>query len=124
MSELAKAITANVTTYRQAVSPLFREMFRADVEHSRPQLETGRVYSIKATFGANVLITDQELASNDESVSMAVERTKRQVIEAVFGEFRPNFRMIEKAIYERDIEKASKLLYEMEMKMFDTTGAV
>lgn len=124
MSELAKAITANVTTYRQAVSPLLGEMFRADVEHSRPQLGTGMVYSIKATFGANVLITDQELASNDKSVSLAVERTKRQVVEAVFGEFRPHYRMIEKAIYERDMEKASKLLHEMEKQMFDTGGAV
>jgi hypothetical protein len=50
---------------------------------------------------------------------MAINRTKQQVIEGIFGEFRPYFRRIEKAIYSYDYDKAGEILYEMERLMFE-----
>ena len=64
-------------------------------------------------IGADAYVT------GDDSVYESVERTKRQVIEAIFGEFRPHFRQIEKAIYDYDYHEAGKLPHEMEKKMYE-----
>jgi hypothetical protein len=52
---------------------------------------------------------------------MAVQRTKRQVVEAIFGEFRADFRSIERALYDSDIETARVMFHALEDKMFEIT---
>jgi hypothetical protein len=53
------------------------------------------------------------------ALTESILRTKRQVIEGIFGEFRPHFRRIEKAIYNYNYEEAGRLLHEMERVMFE-----
>ena len=61
----------------------------------------------------------EERRGSDHALTLAINRTKQQVIEGIFGEFRPYFRRIEKAIYDYDYDKAGELLYEMERLMFE-----
>lgn len=125
MSQVAKAIVATDSGERKFItkgfSPLFTDVFAAKTEVREVQSEgdVGIVYNIGVKIGSNCLVTSYERLSNEEALKEAIIRTKRQVIEGIFGEFRPHFRRIEKAIYDHKMEEAGKLLYDMEYQMFE-----
>jgi hypothetical protein len=62
-----------------------------------------------------------EKLKNDNALIYAIERTKRQVIEAIFGEFRADFRNIERALYDSNIEEARVMFHALEDRMFVVT---
>lgn len=122
MSQLSKAITFTDTGERRYIpkglSPLFQDVFSANATIQNvtgPDL-IGKVYTIGCKIGSRAVVSEYEGSGELEH---AVMRTKRQVIEAVFGEFRPHFRRIEKAIYDHDYNEAGRLLHEMEQLMFE-----
>lgn len=123
MSKVVQAIAATrgdkVRSVRQKFSPLFTDVFsvKEDIQSISSDLEIQ--YSISATIGAKVWISESERTQNDGAIEYAINRTKRQVIEAIFGEFRQDIRMLERLIYDRDMEGAGKALYELERKMFE-----
>lgn len=125
MSQVSKAITATDTGERRfipkGISPLFQDVFssKAEISEIRTGGDIGIVYRIGVKIGASVTVLDDERRVNDSVLTNAVNRTKCQVIEGVFGEFRPYFRRIEKAIYDYNYEEAGRLLYEMERVMFE-----
>ena len=63
---------------------------------------------------------EQEYLKDEYALGHAIGRTKNQVIEAVFGEFRQDFRLIEKHLYNYEFEEAATALRRMEDKMFST----
>jgi hypothetical protein len=126
MSQLAKAIVATDTGERKVIpkglSPLFTDVFSSKSEISETYSTVGEVgirYRIGTKIGADCIVTDFERMNSDNSLQHAINRTKRQVIEGVFGEFRPHFRRIEKAIYDYNYEEAGRLLHDMERIMFE-----
>ena len=125
MSQVAKAIVATDTGERKLVtkglSPLFTDVFASKSEVSEVQdIEgVGIKYRIGVRIGSDCLVSSYERFNNDDALKNAIVRTKRQVIEGIFGEFRPDFRRIEKAIYNHNMEEAGRLLHEMEYKMFE-----
>lgn len=122
MSQVSKAIVATDTGDRKYIpkglSPLFQDVFSAksEVSEVRTVDDIGIVYRIGCKIGASVTVSAM---NGDSALSEAVNRTKRQVIEGIFGEFRPHFRRIEKAIYDFNYEEAGRLLHEMERVMFE-----
>lgn len=121
MTQLSKAIKA-VDTYTrtynpQKLSPLFQEVYSGS--STIQTTEFGKVYRIECKIGATVTLSDYAISKDDVAITEAIHRTKRQVIEAVFGEFRPYFRRIEKAIYDQDYTTSARLLHEMEQSMFE-----
>ena len=126
MSQVAKAIVAVDSGERKFVSkgfsPLFTDVFavRSDVTEVQSMEDgVGIMYRIGTKIGSDCLVTSFERLTNEEALKEAIIRTKRQVIEGIFGEFRPHFRRIEKAIYDHKMEEAGKLLYQMENQMFE-----
>lgn len=120
MSEVVKAIKYLDLGDRKYIhakkNPLFEGVFNAKAIAGDTYNDMGFIvkrYRIEVRIGADAYISD------DDGIEHSVERTKRQVIEAIFGEFRPHFRQIEKAIYEYDYHEAGKLLHEMEKKMYE-----
>lgn len=120
MSEVVKAIRFLDLGDRKYIqskkNPLFEGVFNAKAVAGDTYTESGFVakrYRIEVRIGADAYIVE------DDNILESVNRTKRQVIEAIFGEFRPHFRQIEKAIYEYDYHEAGKLLHEMEKKMYE-----
>jgi hypothetical protein len=72
-------------------------------------------YRIKVEFGAQTFVP-----SNDpNSLQYAIEDTKRNVAEYIFGEFRPYFREISMALWEEDIPAAQAILERFEKQMFE-----
>ena len=122
MSQLSKAIIATDTGERKYIphklSPLFQDIFSAKEELQQVTTPTdiGKVYRIGCKIGSQAVVSDYDY---EDALENAIMRTKRQVIEGVFGEFRPHFRRIEKAIYDHDYNEAGRLLHEMERIMFE-----
>ena len=120
MSKVVNEIMATKTDKVRytPLNGLFQDVFsvREDIQDGQ-HLETQ--YRIGVTIGAQCWISDLDRVKSDTALQHAIERTKRQVIEAIFGEFRQDFRMIERAIYDSDTGTAGKLLHEMEKKMFE-----
>lgn len=124
MSEVVNAIMATKNDkVRYTQGKLFQDVFsvRQDIQQT-PLLEYQ--YRIGVTIGSECWVTPAEIVSSKEGVDpveLAIQRTKRQVIEAIFGEFRVEIRGLERAIYNRDMEAAGVLLHNLEKKMFDVT---
>lgn len=124
MSQLARAIVATNTGQRREVrpnlSPLFLNIFdgKASIQEVSHTPNIQCQYRIEVRLGAECWVSHFETMTQDNSLLLAIERTKAQVIEAVFGEFRQDIRMIEQAVWNHDTETAGRLLHELERKMF------
>ena len=125
MSQVAKAIVATDSGERKYIpkglSPLFTDVFasKSEVSEVSGMDGIGIKYRIGVKLGADCVVTEYDRMQADDSIQAAIIRTKRQVIEGIFGEFRPHIRRIEKAIYDYNYEEAGRLLHEMERVMFD-----
>lgn len=123
MSQLVTAIMATDTGERRILKMKTSQLFQ-DVFNSREEIaevyspDIGVAYKIGVTLGATTLVREHEHMINPNALQHAVRRTKEQVIEAVFGEFRSYFRQIDIALYKHEHEEAARLLGEMEKKMF------
>lgn len=124
MSNLVKAIAASDTGERKVFpvkSKLFQDVFsiREDIGETH-QHDVVKIYKIGVTLGNTCMVTELESMRNHLALTHAIQRTKDQIIEAVFGEFRQDFRMIEKLLYDYDFEGAATALRAMEQKMYST----
>lgn len=123
MSQVVKAITAEDTGNRKLIdsfSPLFQDVFnvKETIQEVRYE-EVAKVYRIGVTIGNQCMVTESMQAGHEDSLTEAINRTKRGVIEAIFGEFRGDIMHLETAIYNRDFAKAKELLRVLEHKMFE-----
>ena len=124
MSQLAKAILATDTNQRREIlpklSPLFLDTFdgKSTIQELTHRADIQYQYRIEARIGASCWVSRLEMARDNNPLTHAINRTKQQVIEAVFGEFRQDIRMIEQAVWNHDTETAGKLLNDLERKMF------
>ena len=124
MSNLVKAIAATDTGERKVVpvrSKLFQDVFSMREDFSDLNYEqVAKVYRIGVTLGNTCMVSEFDTLKDSLALGHAIQRTKQQVIEAVFGEFRQDFRMIEKLLYDYDFEGAATALRAMERKMYST----
>jgi hypothetical protein len=128
MSQIVKAIVAVDSGDRKVLpkglSPLFTNVFNKREEWTETTTSTHdvvRLYRIGVTLGNTAAVNEHEVFKSGHSpLEEAVDRTKKTVIEAVFGEFRSDFRLIEQALYNYDYEQARFLLNKFEDRMFST----
>lgn len=123
MSNLVNAIMATDTGERKYIksktSQLFQDVFSAREDACQVYTpDIGMMYRIGVTLGSQVLVPDHAGVKDPNVLERAIRRTKEQVIEAVFGEFRPMIRQIELHLYNYEHEEAAQLLGQMERKMF------
>lgn len=123
MSQVVKAITATDTGDRRLIdsfSPLFRDVFSVKEQISELRGdEIAKVYKIGVTIGNQRMVSEVEQLHYEDALTEAIKRTKKGVIEAIFGEFRQDIRHLENAIYDRDFAKARDALRQLEVKMFE-----
>ena len=128
MSQLVKAVMASDTGHRKliqekAFSPLFQDVFsRQDhiAEVRDPNLYTAKMYKIGVTLGSQIAVSELDaIRQGDDVLHEAILRTRREIVEAVFGEFRQDFMLLNRAIYDRDFQKARSLLTDFERKMYE-----
>lgn len=116
MSQLTKAVIANET---EKLSPLFKDMLRMEERvYEIPDDYISKVYEIGVTLKNSVAVNISECSKID-SLEFAIEQTKQRIVEAVFGEFRECFYLLDDAINNHDFSKAKLLLEEFQHKMFN-----
>ena len=127
MSQIVNAIDSFDTGDRKFIpektSRLFQNVFDAKSEWETVHTPCiAKVYKIQVKLGNTVMVEDHPNKNQDEELALAVERTKKQSVEAIFGEFRTNFRELERALYDYDYETARVLLDRFETQMFKVTA--
>ena len=127
MSQIIRAVTAVDTGQRKVIdnkkfSPLFQDVFqmqeRIEDVHSADYI-TAKLYKIGITLGHQAMVTDNNLKDGPDELECAIERAKKSIVEAIFGEFREDFLRLSNALYDRDYQKAQALLIAFERKMFE-----
>ena len=127
MSQIVRAVTAVDTGQRKVIdnkmfSPLFQDVFqmqeRIEDVHSADYI-TAKLYRIGITLGHQAMVTDNNLKDGPDELEYAIERAKKSIVEAIFGEFREDFMRLSNALYDRDYQKAQALLVQFERKMFE-----
>ena len=122
MSQLVNAIiatdTGNSKYIHDSFSPLFQDLFNKKESVDVNVTNMAKIYNIGVTLGNQVSVMEFP-DSQIDSLEMAIQRTKRSVVEAIFGEFRENFYQLERAIYDHDFLKARLVLTEFQRKMFE-----
>lgn len=125
MSNLVKAVFATDTGERRlkpTTSKLFQDVFsmKENFDTTYHMGDLVKLYKIGITIGDTVCVSEMDNLHNDQAYQHAIERTKARIVEAVFGEFRQDFRMIERHLYNYEFEEAATALRSMEDKMFTT----
>lgn len=123
MSQVVNAIVATKgDRHRIKQTKLFNDVFsvREDMQTTRTASSEIQ-YKIGVTIGSQCWVDHLEYLKDGNALEAAIERTKRQVIEAIFGEFRADFRNIERALYDSDIETARVMFHALEDRMFQVT---
>lgn len=88
-----------------------------DIKEEYTSAAYDREYRISASFGAKVVVNDS-CSDSSHDLDYAVKEVKQSVNEAVFGEFRAPLREIQKLLWERNYQKASEKLSELETQMY------
>ena len=73
------------------------------------------MYRIKVELGANAIVP----MDDQDRLKDAIQHTKRNVTEYMFGEFRPYFRELSIALWEEDIPAAKEIMARFEKQMFE-----
>ena len=122
MSQLVSAVmardTSNIKIVDDSYSPLFQDIFykSESIREIRTPLDA-RVYRLGVELGIEATVDEDQC----DNLHLAIERCKRSIIEACFGEFREDFYRLENAIYDMDFAKAKVLLTEFQRKMFEVS---
>jgi len=118
MSQLVKSVMAKDTGQRKIIDdfrPIYRDIVSINEAITRSDIHIAQVYDIRAIIGSRVMVMYDE---DQGALKEAINRTKQQIIEAVFGEFREDFMRLEMALYDRDFQKSRIILDEFRNKMF------
>ena len=122
MSKVVNAIMATKEDRRRIKqTKLFQDVFAVREDIQKDATGTEIQYRVGVTLGSQCWVDQSDLYKTDSALIHAIERSKRQVIEAIFGEFRQDFRSIERALYDSDIETARVMFHALEEKMFEVT---
>lgn len=122
MSQLVKAITASRmdrTRLVEKLEPVFKDVFSVREDIRDDKIMTEIQYRIGVTLSSEVWVSDLERLKSDNALTDAIMRTKRHIIEGIYGEFRQDFRMIERDLYDRNVEAARLKFHALEKKMFE-----
>lgn len=118
MSKLAQAITAKITNERSISYKLPRTY---SVELERTSL--GNFGDVLTGYDIGLVIHQRGYVNDSEKGKQNIHSEmlyslKRDIIEEVFGEFRPYIIEMRSALYDRDDTRMHTLLAELENKMF------
>ena len=119
MSQLVKAVqyvdTKDRVIINKGFSPLFTDLVEVK-SYSHQDCLIGHKYRIGVKIEATATIPESKILS--DHLDEAVDRVKRQIIEAVFGEFRQDFERVHMALNNYDVETARMMLIELQEKMY------
>lgn len=120
MSRLAQAITERDTGERKALQTKLKTVEITETftpANYAIDYSIGRMYQVEARLGAKIYIDESKIKHRSD-ISVAVNDVRKQVIEEVFGEFRPLLIEMRVALYDADTTRARQILSQLEYQMF------
>lgn len=122
MSQLAKALQAvdsgDRVLLRVKFSPLFSDTVSIKAESLNDPM-VGLRYKVGCKIEASCVVTPYSGLQFGERIEKSTNQVKRQIIEAVFGEFRSDIMRIRAALNDYDVDSARDLLDYLERNMFN-----
>lgn len=119
MSQLVKAVqyvdTKDRVIINRGFSPLFTDLVEVK-SYSHQDVLFGHKYRIGVKIEATATIPESKIFG--DHLDDAVDRVKRQIVEAVFGEFRQDFERVHMALNNYDVETAMLMLIKFQEKMY------
>lgn len=122
MSKIIEAVKATQTGKQIATDPLFDSLAIVKSEFKKnSDYHVGTEHRISVTLGTNVIINESQTIreNSGEIITEAMKQIRKQIAEAIFGEFRQDLYLINQAIWNRDFYAANQILNDLEKKMFE-----
>lgn len=117
MSNLAKQLRAHDTGRRYAETPAIPALSVLHEVRETPELT--KEVSVGIHLKGTVMVSDSLSDAYDENVfTDAIRQLKRNIVEQVFGEFRPIIFSINEAQHKRDWAEATRLTGKLYEQMF------
>lgn len=119
MSNLIKAIvTYNTGNRARSYPPLEVSLLNKVLTYEEsfpPSINPNLVeFLVSAKFSNKCFVPE----GDPNALEYAVRQTKQSIIQAVFGEFREDFLLINRALHQRNFEEAIYLLSKFNTKMY------
>lgn len=122
MSQLVKALQAvdsgDRLLLRSKKSSLFDDTVSIKAESFNDPM-VGLRYRVGCKIEASCVVSPASGLSYGDKGEEATYRVKRQIVEAIFGEFRNDIIRIHAALNDYDVDSARDLLAALERNMFD-----
>lgn len=115
MSKLSEMIRESQTSERRCVMTPIMRFTSTMTEIPACLSPIHYVYELKAEFGCKATV--QYGAKGELDTKLRIVR--KQVIDAVFGEFREDIYAIQRALFNYDTDKAIELVGDLHHRMFD-----
>jgi hypothetical protein len=120
MSKLSDAVKHNNKKSYKPQTEFFNSVVKVNEVIETITPTQAILYKIEARIGREILIQDNLASKNEQDMlEEAVKKVKRQVIEAVFGEFREDIYLVYQSLWEWNCREAEDRLRKLEQKMFD-----
>lgn len=124
MSQLGKALqvvdSGDRLLLRPKKSSLFNDTVSIKAESYNDPM-VGLRYRVGCKIEASCVVSPLSGLSYGDKGEEATYRVKRQIIEAIFGEFRNDIMRIHSALNDYDVDSARDLLSTLERNMFDVS---
>lgn len=116
MSKLTNRIEA-VQTGRVKLIPHSPVTTIKDEWSTVPALDLLKAGMVEYRLSVTFAVKGYADKNKGEDLTRLKDMAKRQILEEVFGEFRPMVRRLERAVYELDWDEARDALRDLEMEM-------
>lgn len=114
MSKLAQQINSTITNKRASIIEPYSIKMGMNI-NSMPYDPYANEVKFSCTFGVSYYIKEHE----QDKIQYILSNVKKQVIEEVFGEFRPTLHKLRHELYSREYDKALNTLDTLQKDMFD-----
>lgn len=118
MSEFAKNLSAYRTNKHYSVSPL-DGLMKTKETYDRIVPMQAIEYVISTQLATKVIIREEAIEAQPNILEYTVRKAKRDIIEAVFGEFRANFKELRSHAYKTGDYELLQKLDKFEKEMYD-----
>ena len=121
MSKISDAINYQLIGETESYRTLGLEFTDMSTEISDDRLECVKKFSVGVCLRRIVSTSFHSLEQNarDFITAETINKIKAEIIDEIFGEFRPDIQKIRSALWEQDLAKARQSLNDLEHKMFD-----
>jgi hypothetical protein len=118
MSNFSKNILATFVKHTHSVEPFSGDFNIETINPNTDKSNRYLLYKLGVKLEVQYQVSEYTDKKSISQVDMVAD-LKRNLIENMFGEFRPHILDLRSALYDRDIEKAVTIAHRLEKQMYE-----